>query len=49
MLFTETNETNIKRLQFLFFRVFTADEAFFDNFFDCAMKPGMQVPLLDAF
>ena len=47
MVFVENDEANIGHLHSLFF-VFTADKTFFINFFDSAIKPSMQIPLLGA-
>ena len=41
MAFTETDETNIRHLHSLLF-AFSANKAFLINFFNCAMKAGMQ-------
>lgn len=44
IVYTETNETNIRHFHSLIF-VFAADGAFLLNFFDCITKPEMQIPL----
>ena len=49
ILFTGTNEINIGHFHSLFFLCLLLMNLSLINFFDCTMKPGIEIPLLGAY